>query len=53
MNSIELTDAVYERLDDVPSHTAVSMHRIVKEVIAVLVERGFIAYDVADAEETE
>lgn len=47
MDSVELTDAVYDRLADVPSHTVVSMHRIVKETLVVLVERGFIVY--ADA----
>jgi hypothetical protein len=45
MDSIELTNAVADRLEDVPSHTVVSMHRIVKETLAVLVEHGFIAYD--------
>lgn len=44
MDSIELTNEVWERLADVPSHTAVSMHRIVKETVTVLIEKGFIAY---------
>lgn len=44
MDSIELTNEVADRLADVPSHTVLSMHRIVKETVAVLVERGFIAY---------
>lgn len=51
MDSVELTNLVYERLEDVPSHTVLSMHRIVKEVVAVLVEKGFVAYaEEADAE---
>lgn len=44
LDSVTLTNEVYERLEDVPSHTELSMHRIVKEVVAVLVERGFMAY---------
>jgi hypothetical protein len=50
MNSADVTDEVYERLLDVPSHTVVSMHAIVKEVLAVLVEHDFLAYDEADSE---
>jgi hypothetical protein len=42
MNSVELTDAVQKRLEDVPSHTVLSMHRIIKETLAVLQENGFL-----------
>lgn len=51
MNTVDLTNEVYERLADVPSHTVVSMHHIVKEVIDVLVERGFVAYDLEAVDE--
>jgi hypothetical protein len=45
LSSADVVDEVFERLSNVPSHTVVSLHVIVKEVLAVLVERGFLAYD--------
>jgi predicted DNA-binding protein len=51
LDSITLTNEVMERLDDVPSHTVVSMHRIIKETLAVLVDHGYIAYDESREEE--
>lgn len=43
MDSAELTHEVQKRLAEVPSHTMLSMYRIVKETLVVLEERGFIA----------
>ena len=37
-----LTNAVADRLSDVPSHTVISIHRIVKEALDVLEEWGFL-----------
>ena len=45
LDSFDVALEVQQRLADVPSHTVVSMHRIVKETLAVLVEHGYIAYD--------
>lgn len=42
LNSIDLTNEVADRLEDLPSHTVLSMHRIVKETIAVLAEHNFV-----------
>ena len=47
LDSVDLTHEVAARLDDIPC--CVSMHVIVKEVLAVLVERGFIAYETEEA----
>ena len=50
-NTATLTDAVNERLIDVPSHTMVEMHTIVKAVVEVLIEWGFMAKDDKQEEE--
>ncbi|MDZ7742972.1 MAG: hypothetical protein U5Q03_14870 [Bacteroidota bacterium] len=42
LDSAQVTDEVVRTVADVPSHTVLSMHRIVKETLAVLAEHGFI-----------
>ena len=49
LDSVDLTHEVADRLDAIPSHTVVPLHVIVKDVLAVLVERGFIAYETEEA----
>lgn len=50
LDSVSLTNEVAKRMEDIPSHTVVSMHHIVKETLAVLVEHGYIAYDLPEGE---